>query len=140
MPAEDDGDQMTFETKPESEEIETRVSRSSTGIKKTGIQSMIGSESEMSRSSTGKKIRRLSEEIETASIGSNEKKPVSKQHTHSLMMYIVDTIDSLIEYLCKRVLLMPATIRYFAKAVFDHHKAMFAAEKNNKKSSSHRAV
>ena len=55
-------------------------------------------------------------------------------------MYIVDTVDSLIEYLCKRVLLMPAPIRYFAKAVFEHHKALFAAEKDNKKSSSLRAV
>lgn len=126
--ADDMRDSAMRRSEPNSALIKTR----------TSIQSLLGSnESVISMKPARDRI--YSEEISETS-SQSDKKPMSKQHTMSLMNYIKDTIDSLIEYLCKRVLLMPAPIRYFAKAVFEFHKAVFATEKGSKKSSSLRAV
>ena len=37
----------------------------------------------------------------------------------SIIKYIVDSIDSIVDQICQRVLSIPIQIRYFAKAIYD---------------------
>lgn len=51
----------------------------------------------------------------------------SQKHTSSqnvsIIKYIVDSIDSIVDQICQRVLSIPLQIRYFAKAIYDNQKA-----------------
>lgn len=40
----------------------------------------------------------------------------------SIVKYIVDSIDSIVDQICQRVLSIPLQIRYFAKAIYDNQK------------------